>query len=38
MAVLNINAARAAYRVTEADLLPRVDAGLSEAAQRSRGR
>lgn len=35
VAVLNIDAARAAYRVTEADLLPRVDAGLSEAAQRT---
>lgn len=34
VAVLNIDAARAAYRVTEADLLPRVDAGLSESAQR----
>lgn len=35
VAVLNIDAARAAYRVTEADLLPRVDAGLSETAQRT---
>ena len=35
VAVLNIDAARAAYRVSEADLLPRVDAGLSEAAQRT---
>lgn len=35
VAALNIEVARATYRVTEADLLPRVDAGMSGAGQRT---
>lgn len=34
VAVLNIEAARAQFRIQRADLLPRVDAGASETAQR----
>ena len=35
VAVLNIEVARASYRVSEADLLPRVDAGMSGTGQRT---
>lgn len=35
VAVLNIEVARASYRVTEADFLPKVDAGMSGSGQRT---
>jgi len=35
VAALNIELARASYRVTEADLLPKVDAGMSATGQRT---
>lgn len=35
VAALNIEAARASYRITESDLLPNVDAGMSDAIERT---
>jgi len=35
VAALNIEVARASYRVTEADFLPKVDAGMSGSGQRT---